>query len=130
MQANRLLDVKVQPTIEGPQDRENENYYVSSLLVGNAWEHVDIPANPREGLRFFQTFEWASGTLDPRWICQADSGRQGISNPSAAMACLPAGSSGEGFNPLKKQNTFPFLSDFLQEDLTAFAGTPISGSAL
>lgn len=63
MQANRLLDVKVQPTIEGPQDRENENYYVSALLAGNAWERVDVPANPRQGFRFFQTLEWASGTL-------------------------------------------------------------------
>ncbi len=63
MQANRLLDVKVQPKVEGPEDRENEDYFVSSLLVGNSWEHVDIPANPRQGLRFFQTLEWASGRL-------------------------------------------------------------------
>jgi outer membrane protein assembly complex protein YaeT len=63
LEANRLLNVKVFPTVQGPQDRESENYYVSSLLVGNAWEHVDIPANPREGLRFFETFEWASGSL-------------------------------------------------------------------
>lgn len=63
LEANRLLNVTVQPTVEGPQDRENENYYVSSLLQGNAWERVDIPANPRQGLRFFQTLEWASGAL-------------------------------------------------------------------
>ena len=63
LEANRLLNVKIQPTIEGPQDRENENYYVSSILEGNAWESVDIPANPRQGLRFFQTLEWASGVL-------------------------------------------------------------------
>jgi len=63
LEANRLLNVKLQPLVQGPQDRENQNYYVSSLLGGNAWEHVDVPANPHEGLRFFQTVEWASGGL-------------------------------------------------------------------
>ena len=60
LEANRLLNVELQPTVEGPQDQENENYYVSSILQGNAWEHVDVPANPRRGLRFFETLEWAS----------------------------------------------------------------------
>lgn len=63
MQANALRDVKLQPTVEGPQDREKENYFVSSLLTGNAWEYVDIPANPRQGFRLFETFEWATGSL-------------------------------------------------------------------
>jgi outer membrane protein assembly complex protein YaeT len=63
LEANRLLNVKIQPVVQGPQDQERENYFVSSLLQGNAWERVDIPANPREGVRFFQTVEWATGAL-------------------------------------------------------------------
>jgi outer membrane protein assembly complex protein YaeT len=63
LEANRLLNVKIQPVVQGPQDRERENYFVSSVLQGNAWERVDIPANPHEGLRFFQTIEWATAAL-------------------------------------------------------------------
>jgi|WetSurMetagenome_2_1015567.scaffolds.fasta_scaffold03549_4 outer membrane protein assembly complex protein YaeT len=63
LEANRLLDVIIQPVVQGPQDQDRENYFVSSILQGNAWERVDIPANPREGLRFFQTVEWATGAL-------------------------------------------------------------------
>jgi outer membrane protein assembly complex protein YaeT len=63
LEANRLLNVKIQPAVQGPQDREHENYFISSILQGNAWERVDIPANPSQGLRFFQTLEWATGAL-------------------------------------------------------------------
>jgi outer membrane protein assembly complex protein YaeT len=63
LEANRLLNVIIQPIVPGPQNQERESYFISSILQGNAWERVDIPANPREGLRFFQTVEWATSGL-------------------------------------------------------------------
>jgi outer membrane protein insertion porin family/translocation and assembly module TamA len=63
LEANQLLNVKTMPTVQGPLDRERENYFVASLLEGNTWENVDFPGNPRKGLRLFQTVEWASGAI-------------------------------------------------------------------
>ncbi len=60
LEANRLLSVDLSKGALGPIDDENQEYYVSSLLMGNTWEQVDNTLNPRKGWRFLQSVEWAS----------------------------------------------------------------------
>lgn len=63
LETNRLMDVKVLEPLRGLEDKEREEYFVSSLLSGNSWERVDVPANPRRGVRLFETFEWAGEAI-------------------------------------------------------------------
>lgn len=63
LETNRLVDVKLVTPLRGLEDQEREEYFVSSLVTGNSWEQVDIPANPKKGIRFFETVEWAGSEI-------------------------------------------------------------------
>lgn len=60
LESNRLVDVDLEDDEFPVVDRENEQYYVSSLMQGLSWIRVDDPLDPRDGLQFFQNLEWAT----------------------------------------------------------------------
>lgn len=60
LETNRLLEVDLTRGALGPVDDENQEYYVASLVLGNALERVDNALNPRKGWRLLQNIEWAS----------------------------------------------------------------------
>ncbi len=113
--ANRLSNVKVQPVVQGPENQERENYFVSSLLQGNAWERVDIPANPRQGLRFFETVEWATDALGSQvdYVKLVLEGRGYL--PLSKYGVLAAKLKWGGIHPLENTEYIPIFK-------RAFAG--------
>jgi outer membrane protein assembly complex protein YaeT len=119
LEANRLTNVKTQPTVQGPQDRERENYFVVSLLQGNAWENVDIPANPSKGLRFFETVEFASGAMGSQvdFVKLILEGRGYV--PLSKLGVLAAKFKWGGIQPLENTEFIPIFKRF-------FAGGPES----
>jgi len=63
LETNRLLKVSVEPQDLGPADQENQEFFISSLVAGTSWEHVDAPLDPKEGWRLIQNVEWATSGL-------------------------------------------------------------------
>jgi len=119
LEANRLTNVKIQPTVQGPQDRERENYFVASLLQGNAWENVDVPANPHQGFRFFQTVEFASGAMGSQvdFVKLILEGRGYV--PLSKFGVLATRFKWGGIQPLENTKFIPIFKRF-------FAGGPDS----
>ncbi len=63
LEANRLLSIDPQKDVLTPLDRENEEYFVSSVVGGVSWDNVDDPVNTRRGFRLAQALEWAGIAL-------------------------------------------------------------------
>jgi len=124
LEANRLLDVVVQPVVEGPQNQERENYFISSLLQTNAWEHVDIPANPRQGLRFFHTVEWASSALGSQvdYVKLILEGRGYL--PLNKYGVLAAKFKWGGIQPLESTAYIPIFKRFFAGGADSVRGYP------
>jgi len=63
LEANRLLDVKLDAPALSAADQEQEEYFVSSFLGGVVWEKVDNTLNPKKGWRVLPNLEVASAEL-------------------------------------------------------------------
>jgi outer membrane protein insertion porin family/translocation and assembly module TamA len=124
LEANRLSNVKTQPTVQGPQDRERENYFVASLLQGNAWENVDIPANPSKGLRFFETVEFASGAMGSQvdYVKLILEGRGYV--PLSKLGVLAAKFKWGGIQPLENTEFIPIFKRFFSGGPESVRGYP------
>jgi outer membrane protein insertion porin family/translocation and assembly module TamA len=122
--ANRLSNVKVQPVVQGPENQERENYFVSSLLQGNAWERVDIPANPRQGLRFFQTVEWATSALGSQvdYVKLVLEGRGYL--PLSKYGVLAAKLKWGGIHPLENTDYIPIFKRAFSGGADSVRGYP------
>lgn len=62
-ESNDLLDVDLAFAQRLQNDREHQDYYVSSIIGGNTWERVDSALNPKKGWRLLQNMEWATSYL-------------------------------------------------------------------
>ncbi len=124
LEANRLLNVNLQPVVRGPQDQEREDYFISSILQGNAWEHVDIPANPRQGLRFFETLEWATAGLGSQvdYVKLILEGRGYV--PLSKYGVLAAKLKWGGIQPLENTPYIPIFKRFFAGGGDSVRGYP------
>jgi outer membrane protein assembly complex protein YaeT len=124
LEANRLSNVSVQPIVEGPENQQRENYFISSLLEGNTWENVDIPANPREGFRFFHTVEWASSALGSQvdYVKLVLEGRGYL--PVGKYGVLAAKLRWGGIQPLESTEYIPIFKRFFAGGADSVRGYP------
>ena len=124
LEANRLSNVIVQPIVQGPQNQERENYFISALLQGNAWEHVDVPANPRVGWRFFHSVEWASSSLGSQvdYVKLILEGRGYL--PLDKYGVLAAKLKWGGIQPLETTQYIPIFKRFFAGGADSVRGYP------
>ncbi|WP_170920280.1 outer membrane protein assembly factor BamA [Desulfacinum hydrothermale] len=63
LEANRLLDLSLEPDEVLGAEKEGENYFVSSLVAGSTYQRVDDLLDPHRGWQVLQRLEWGSGWL-------------------------------------------------------------------
>lgn len=60
VETNKITNLEIYPYNPNISDRQRDNYFISSIIVGLAEERIDDLIDPTKGFRFFATTEWAS----------------------------------------------------------------------
>ncbi len=63
VESNRLLNVYLEPDETLPADKEGENYFVSSLVLGCSYRRLDDLLEPTRGWQLLQRLEWGGSFI-------------------------------------------------------------------
>ncbi|MHC1724751.1 MAG: outer membrane protein assembly factor BamA [Syntrophobacteraceae bacterium] len=123
-ESNDLLDVDLAFAQRLANDREHQDYYVSSIIGGNTWERVDSALNPKKGWRILQNIEWASGFLGSEvdYIKLTLEGRGYL--PTFKFGTLAAKLKWGTIEPLENTSVVPIFKRFFAGGSDSVRGYP------